>query len=166
MIGSETRFSREHTSRVESLERRRDLPTAGSGTPTAERIPCLGSRLRGLGCGGKYESSIRTYRERLEDQAQQIEKSKEERRQRYVPKKLSEAKVEEDSEAKEEIIEVQIDYPSLTPDSDDVFIATAPVGLGGAEAQTQADIAPVANGGGIVAIAGIAGIAGLLLLTR
>ena len=112
------------------------------------------------------EASIRTYRERLEDQAQQIEKGKEERRQRYVPKKLSEAKVEEDSEAKEEIIEVQIDYPSLTPDSDDVFIATAPVGLGGAEAQTQADIAPVANGGGIVAIAGIAGIAGLLLLTR
>ena len=112
------------------------------------------------------EASIRTYRERLEDQAQQIEKSKEEIRQRYVPKKLSEAKVEEDSEAKEEIIEVQIDYPSLTPESDDVFIATAPVGMGGAEAQTQADIAPVANGGGIVAIAGIAGIAGLLLLTR
>ena len=109
------------------------------------------------------EASIRTYRERLEDQAQQIEKSKEEIRQRYVPKKLSEAKVEEEEE---EIIEVQIDYPSLTPDSDDVFIATAPVGLGGAEAQTQADIAPVANGGGIVAIAGIAGIAGLLLLTR
>ena len=108
------------------------------------------------------EASIRTYRERLEDQAQQVEKSKEERRQRDVPKKLSEAKVEEE----EEIIEVQIDYPSLTPDSDDVFIATAPVGLGGAEAQTQADIAPVANGGGIVAIAGIAGIAGLLLLTR
>ena len=109
------------------------------------------------------EASIRTYRERLEDQAQQIEKSKEERRQRDVPKKLSEAKVEEEAE---EIIEVQIDYPSLTPDSDDVFIATAPVGLGGAEAQAQADIAPVANGGGIVAIAGIAGIAGLLLLTR
>ena len=103
------------------------------------------------------EASIRTYREQLEDQAEQIEKSKEERKQRAKPK------VEEEEE---EIIEVQIDYPSLTPDSDDVFIATAPVGLGGAEAQTQADIAPVANGGGIVAIAGIAGIAGLLLLTR
>ena len=97
------------------------------------------------------EASIRTYRERLEDQAQQIEKGKEERRQRYVPKKLSEAKVEE------EIIEVQIDYPSLTPDSDDVFIATAPVdGFGSARA----------NNSGIVAIARIAGIAGLLLLTR
>ena len=119
------------------------------------------------------EASIRTYRERLEDQAQQIEKSKEERRQRYVPKK---PKVEEEEE---EIIEVQIDYPSLTPDSDEVFVNSAVsvgivdiVGIVGGADTAKADIvatAPVdggANNSGIVAIAGIADIAGLLLLTR
>ena len=112
------------------------------------------------------EASIKTYREQLADQAEQIEKGKEERKQRYVPKK---PKVEEEEE---EIIEVQID-------SDDVFVnsfGSAKVSAGivsGAQADTaKADIvatAPVdggANNSGIVAIAGIAGIAGLLLLTR
>ena len=115
------------------------------------------------------EASIKTYREQFADQAEQIEKGKEERKQRYVPKK---PKVEEE----EEIIEVQIDYPSLTPDSDEVFVNSAVsvgiVGIVGGADTTKADIvatAPVvggANNSGIVAIAGIAGIAGLPLLTR
>ena len=110
------------------------------------------------------EASIKTYREQLADQAEQIEKGKEERKQRYVPKK---PKVEEEEE--EEIIEVQID-------SDDVFVNSAVsvgiVGIVGGADTAKADIvatAPVdggANNSGIVAIAGIAGIAGLLLLTR
>ena len=113
------------------------------------------------------EASIKTYREQLADQAEQIEKGKEERKQRYVPKKPNVVEEEE-----EEIIEVQID-------SDDVFVnsfGSAKVSVGivsGAQADTaKADIvatAPVVGGvnnSGIVAIAGIAGIAGLLLLTR